>query len=172
MYREYLSTLALVTCMAALVMLRDYRGVAATTLQPGDIAPTFELKDPMGDLHTLESQHGEYTLINFWASWCAPCKAEVPDLNRLHHHFSSPDIQVIGIALNSGTSEEILSAASHFGVEYPILMGDSLTSQAFHITSLPTSILVDPNGMVITSFYGPVDGGMVRRAIDRQHKKE
>lgn len=117
----------------------------------GRAAPNFKLTAPDGSVATLDSFRGKYVLVNFWASWCQPCRNETPALQKLFEDGTakSPGLVVLGV-----NQQEDGGAATAFvreyGVTYPVLLDRSGgVSQGYRVsTGLPNSFLVDPDGVI------------------------
>jgi peroxiredoxin len=125
----------------------------------GRAAPDFKLQSPDGSATTLDSYRGKYVLLNFWASWCGPCRGETPDLQRLYTGSSAktPGLVVLGVNQqeDAGTASGFVK---EFGLTYPIVLDRSGgVSQAYRASSgLPISFLVDPNGVIQQIYRGRI----------------
>lgn len=123
----------------------------------GDLRPDFTLANNHGESVSL-SQFGDKTiLLNFWATWCAPCRQEMPMLMDLQRQYGSTGFQVVGIALDN--PEKVKSFISTYGISYPILVGESdvfETSAAYGNTEgvLPYSVLIDREGVIRWKYAG------------------
>lgn len=109
-------------------------------------APDFTLKSKQGDNFRLSEHRGEVLFINFWASWCGPCRQEMPILDELHQRYESAGFKVIGITIDEDTSEAD-ALLKKIPVTFPVLYdAESTISRLFDVDAMPTSILVDRNG--------------------------
>lgn len=123
-------------------------------------APTFTLVDQYGVEHKLEDYKGKTIFLNFWATWCGPCKAELPDIQSLYEHYgeNKEDLVVLGVANPGGqdaSKEEITEFLKENGCTYPTLFDE--TGELFNmygISAFPTTFMIDANGNV----YGYVSG--------------
>lgn len=109
-------------------------------------AADFTLKAADGSNYRLAEQRGELVLINFWASWCGPCRQEMPELDKLAADFADLGVQVVGINVEQETAdaEQFLKAAP---VSFPILWdGSNSTAKAYAVSGMPTTVIVDRNG--------------------------
>ncbi len=143
---------------------------AMTTFFPGkpdlpDQAPSLALEDLEGLPHDLAELRGRPVVINFWATWCPPCVQEIPGFAAFSR--SHPDIAVLGVALESGTTAELRAAASKLGIPYPVLVGDRATKSAWDIGTLPTTVFIGPDGRVL----GSVVGGMSQERLAAELEK-
>lgn len=123
----------------------------------GRRAPDFSLPLLTGGTFTLHSARGKPILLNFWASWCAPCREETPMLVRLHKMYGPRGVQFVGV----DSEDQIADArrfAAQFGVDYPLVhLDDDRVIDAYAIPGLPTTIFIGADGIVA----GKVVGGFV-----------
>ncbi|HET6603274.1 MAG TPA: TlpA disulfide reductase family protein [Xanthomonadaceae bacterium] len=127
------------------------------TLQPGDRAPAIELPDLDGEMQALDQWRGRPLLVNFWASWCAPCIEEMPLLDALAR---GGKVQVVGIALDEPGAVNAFLAATP--VSYPILLDRPAADDASVRLGnargvLPYSVLIHADGRVVDTHLGPFD---------------
>jgi len=116
-------------------------------------APNFHLLDLDGKMVSLQDYAGKIRIIDFWATWCPPCRAEIPHFNSLTQKF--PDVAIIGISLDQGGIQTVKNFAKEFNIQYPILMGNIETAQKFgNIQSIPTTFIVDQKGVIIKKYVG------------------
>jgi peroxiredoxin len=128
------------------------------SISVGDKAPVFSLVDLRGDAVSLRdlNQRG-VTLVNFWASWCAPCKAEVPILNQLQHKLSSAGVTVVGVSVEEPKAVVDAFVRKHH-IEYPVLLdSDASVSRRYGLIGMPMNVIVDRKGVVSMRKYGVVD---------------
>ncbi|WP_322797415.1 TlpA disulfide reductase family protein, partial [Tepidiforma sp.] len=120
--------------------------------------PNFRLQSLDGRPRTLDEFRGRYVLLNFWASWCGPCRGETPDLQDFYSRNLDRGITVIGV--NQQEDEATARKfTAEFGVSYPILLDASgAVSQAYAtgVGGLPTTFLIDPDGVIRRVFIGRV----------------
>ncbi len=124
--------------------------------------------DPEGNEHRLGEYKGKYALVNFWATWCAPCRKEMPGLEALQREFGGDTFEVVTIATTRNTLPAITRFFDEIGVtELPILIDDkSVLGREMGVFGLPTTILLDPDGNEIARLRGDADwGGESARAI-------
>ncbi|HSN14542.1 MAG TPA: TlpA disulfide reductase family protein [Anaeromyxobacteraceae bacterium] len=145
-----LGLLFLVAVVGTQLLLRRPR----TAVNDGATAPPLALQDLGGRTIDLESLRGRVVLVNFWATWCPPCRAELPELAELWQDHKGGCLEVLGVAEQSPPAD--LQAASR-SIPYPILTdprGDAAT--AWSVFGFPSSFLVDPSGKVVRVFEGAV----------------
>jgi thiol-disulfide isomerase/thioredoxin len=123
----------------------------------GQPRPDFNLRDVDGSRHDLAEWDGDVLLVNFWATWCPPCRNEMPRLIELQEQYGDQGMQVIGIALDS--PEMVKAYAEAMGVDYPMLWGeqdaiDAAHAFGFDVVGLPISAVVDRDGIVTSIHIG------------------
>lgn len=120
----------------------------APAAEVGRAAPAFRLRTPDGPATELTEYRGRYVLLNFWASWCGPCRGETPALQAFFER-QSPGLVVVGVNQQEG-AETAREFADGFGVTYPIVLdADGQVSGAYRVsTGLPVSFLIDPEGVI------------------------
>ena len=124
---------------------------------PISYAAGFVLEDIQGRVHRLEDYRGKWVLVNFWATWCSPCLTEIPELNSLHNAHRGKDLQVIGIAMQSGSKSRVADFARAHGITYPLVLGDfKMARQIGAVDVLPSSYLYNPSGEQVSYHAGVV----------------
>lgn len=133
----------------------------AESLEP---AHDFALSTLDGDTVRLSNLRGRWVLINFWATWCAPCRDEMPYLDRLAAEHAD---QLSVLAINMRESEATMRAfVEEFDLHLPILVApDDATLLGYYVRGLPVSVLIDPDGMVTQRIAGPIQPGFVEAEI-------
>lgn len=124
-----------------------------------DEAPDFTLKSLDGGNLRLEEYRGQVVLINFWASWCGPCRQEMPILDRLHHRYEDTGFAVLGVNVEgeAAPAQEIVDKTN---VTFPILIDDGQhVSEMYNLEAMPSTVVVDRDGVVryIHRGYKPGD---------------
>lgn len=117
--------------------------------QGGKPAPQLLLKDIQGRTVRLSDYRGKVVLLNFWATWCAPCRAEMPDLIKWQRQYRSRGLQVIGITYPPEELAEVRKFTKTIKVNYPILIGDEATKEKFdREDTLPLTVVIDRTGTI------------------------
>lgn len=112
-------------------------------------APALALKDLRGRALRLSDYKGKIVLLNFWATWCPPCRAEMPDLIKMQREYRSKGLQVIGITYPPQEIGEVRQFVKQLGVNYPIALGTKETKTLFDETeTLPLTVIIDREGYV------------------------
>jgi thiol-disulfide isomerase/thioredoxin len=133
-------------------------------VNPGDSAPEIKGVDPSGAPLSLQSIQGKVILLNFWATWCTPCMAELPGLQALYDKLKDKGFVVVGVALDD-TPENVKEAQAQFNITYPILMNEgSQCKRAYEIKGLPESYVLDSEHKVLV-VQDPEDGAPLTKII-------
>lgn len=136
------------------------RGGQVQSVEPEPV-PDLTLETLDGESIELDEQDGKVLLINFWATWCAPCRKEIPDLNALYSDLKQEGLTVIGIALDRKGAEVVRPFVENQTIDYPIVVDkEGLTeAELGPIHGLPTTVVVDPKGRITKRVIGifPVD---------------
>lgn len=139
----------------------------------------FTLKDQYGNTHTLSDYKGKTVFLNFWATWCSPCKAEMPDIQKLYEEFQQEDVVILGVAapnLGREKSEEgIKGFLEENGYTYPVVMDTGAEAfQAYGINSFPTTFMIDKDGNVFGYIPGQLSEetmrDIIRQTMDGKRK--
>ena len=148
------------------------RPPSGPALRPGTLAPEFSL--PLldgGPPVSLASLRGKVVFVNFWATWCPPCKAEAPSLDRLYHELHPEGFEVLGISIDAPDAGPAIEAfRKDLGLRFPIpLDPQKRVYDAYRVAAVPETFLVDPQGQVLERFVGPQnwDDPRYARAIRR-----
>lgn len=123
-----------------------------------DKVPNFSWTDGNGKMIDYDSYHGKLTLINFWATWCGPCRKELPDLAAISREFADRGVRIIGISEDRGPSvlEDVRSFVKENGIPYQVLVSTDELEESFrNVRMLPTTFLVDDAGTILHTFVGP-----------------
>ena len=136
-------------------------------------APNFELKSLEGKTIRLSDFRGQAVLINFWATWCQPCKIEMPWFAELNLKYGPQGLQVIGIAMDDVGESEIAKFAKEVGANYTILIGKEAVGEAYGgVQFLPATFYVDRQGKIVDRVFGLVSHSEIedniKKALARQ----
>jgi len=123
----------------------------------GQAAPEFVLKDINGQQVKLSDFRGKAVVLNFWATWCPPCKTEIPWFEDLAEKYKGQGLQVVGVALDDASDEDIAKFAREMKMNYPVLLGKEETSDLYGgVQMLPTTFYIDRNGKITDHVLGLV----------------
>ena len=121
---------------------------AAATVTPQTPAPDFTLKSADGRNLRLQEQRGQVVLVNFWATWCGPCRQEMPHLNRLYDKYRGSGFTLLAVNIDDDPRTAINTAAK-MGLRFPVLLDtDKAVSKRYDLGSMPATVLIDRDGKV------------------------
>jgi peroxiredoxin len=121
-------------------------------------APNFSLKDADGNSVTLADYRGKVVLVNFWATWCGPCEAEIPWFIEFEKKYKDQGFAVLGVSMDDDGWKSVRPYVASHKINYRVMIGSELVSQQFgEIESLPTSFVLDREGRIASNHVGLVD---------------
>src|SRR5487761_1466066 len=131
-------------------------------------APSFTLKSVDGKTVSLSDYKGKAVLLNFWATWCGPCKLEMPWLIQMQKKYASQGFTVLGISEDDGSTKDVRDFMEKMGVDYPVLMYDDQLNKAYGgIDYLPTSYYIGRDGKVIVESGGLISESEMEANIQK-----
>ncbi|WP_010095619.1 peroxiredoxin family protein [Ornithinibacillus scapharcae] len=126
-------------------------------LEVGNMAPDFQLQTLSGDNVKLSDFRGNRVMINFWATWCPPCRAEMPDMEKFHQ---DKDVVILAVNLTDAESsiEDVEDFSDEYKLTFPILMDTNLdVADLYMIQPIPTTYMVDSNGLISYKAFGAMN---------------
>ncbi len=129
-------------------------------------APDFTLQAVGDGIVSLHDLLGKVVLLNFWGTWCGPCRKEIPDLNKLHEKYYDDGLRVVGITLSSGSAEDIAKFMKTWKMNY-IVLTDIESNETMDVTvrygkavgqpinGIPTTFIIDREGYIVKGYLGP-----------------
>jgi peroxiredoxin len=138
---------------------------APAKLSPGSLAPQFSRLDLAGKRVDLHALRGKVVLIDFWASWCAPCIVEIPHLIDLQKRYASRGLEVVGVSLDDSVAP-LKTITRRFAFNYPVLLGDAKFGNLYGgILGLPVQFLVGRDGKILRIWTGEVAPAVLEKAL-------
>jgi peroxiredoxin len=129
-------------------------------------APAFTRKDLNGSTLRLAGFRGKVVLLNFWASWCAPCLVEIPVFARWQRQYGAQRLQVVGISMDDDAASA-RNMAARLNLDYPVAMGNAQLGRRYGgVLGLPLTYLIDTNGVVRARFQGETDVKLIEERLD------
>lgn len=148
MFKKVLRLSCIVIPLLVLVGCTD-RGEQQTS-----VAPDFTLQDLSGNTVSLSDFKGKVVLIDFFATWCPPCRASVPAIERLHTNYIDKGLVVLAISLDEGKWDYVKSFQSEYGITYTILKGTDDVAMQYMVRTIPTLVIADKKGNVWKRIIG------------------
>jgi cytochrome c biogenesis protein CcmG/thiol:disulfide interchange protein DsbE len=164
-----LSRFVLVAAVVVIIVLA-FRTSGGGGLRPPDqrrALSSFQLASVGGPSWALEEQRGSVVLLNFWATWCPPCRRETPDLVALSQKYGPRGLKVAGISMDDEPASVVPAFVDRYHVPYPMLVPDHTFGLANSIESLPTTLLLDRQGRVARVYMGARSADEIAPDIER-----
>jgi thiol-disulfide isomerase/thioredoxin len=152
----FIAAIVAVMLIAGIRMARNNRANGSAKGQlMGNLAPDFDLPALDGKNLKLSDLRGKAVLLNFWATYCGPCKVEMPWFVELQKEYGPQGFQIVGVAMDDASTEDIAKFAKEMGVNYPILIGKESVGESYGgVGVLPTTFFLDRDGKLIAREFG------------------
>jgi peroxiredoxin len=136
------------TRLALCATLAVLASTASPALAPATAAPDFMLHAMTGPNLQLKDQRGRVVMVNFWATWCGPCRQEMPQLNRLYEKYRASGFVLLGVNVDDDASKAA-EVATKLGVTFPVLLDtDKKVSKLYDLSTMPSTVIIDRDGKV------------------------
>jgi peroxiredoxin len=140
---------------ALLFALALLLSAASLQAQVGKQAPAFSLKDKDGNTWSAEGLKGKVIVLNFWATWCPPCRAEIPAFKTVYDKYREKGVEILGVSLDHKGWDVIRPFLKQHEINYPVVLGGAEIARDYgNIRSIPTTVIIDREGKVIDSHVG------------------
>jgi len=147
--------IVLTALAAAIVVLARYTQTPNSLVENALQAPQFSLANLDGKNVSLKDFANKVIVVDFWATWCAPCREEIPHLNKLYENYRGKGLVVVGISMDTEEAEVVKQFAKEFRMEYPVVMADENVQQDFGgVLGLPTTFIIDRKGNIVKKYTG------------------
>jgi peroxiredoxin len=169
-HRRFLLLFAVVVCVIVLlVVLRKSRPMIALQPKAGtELAPDFTLKAIDGTSIRLSDYRGKVVLLDFWATWCAPCQEEIPRFVEWQNQYRNQGLQVIGVSMDD-SPEPVQRFNREFRMNYPVAVGtQDIASQYGGILGLPVNLVIGRDGNIKAKHLGMYDLMLLKRELNLQ----
>ena len=121
-------------------------------------APDFTLSDLEGEQFTLSSLKGKVVVLNFWGSWCPPCRSEIPDFISFYNEYGERGVEIVGVALERDGGVAVKSFVKEHGINYRVVLGDQEVTQKYGgIRAVPTTFVIDRSGIIRQKHVGAIN---------------
>ena len=143
--------LVLILCMGGFFLLPQ---CGKEKESPAGLAPDFTLKTLAGQEITLSRLKGKVVLLDFWATWCGPCRESIPHLIQLYSHYRENGFELVGMDVDKGDVETVRKFVKSMDIPYPIVVAPDDVVKSYRVNSLPATILIDKEGKLRERFGG------------------
>jgi cytochrome c biogenesis protein CcmG/thiol:disulfide interchange protein DsbE len=121
----------------------------------GCSAPGFTLKDIKSDEQVLSNYKGKAVLLNFWASWCGPCRSEMPSMDSLYQRMKDRNFEILAVSVDQRDTKRVLDFVSKYKLTFPVLLNpEGNVAIQYRVTALPTSFVIDKKGVIRAKVVG------------------
>jgi len=140
---------ALLLCVIVLLFGCTNKSERAT-----DAASDFKLQDLEGKTVKLSEFKGKPVLLDFWATWCPPCRASIPGIEKLHKSYGGKGLVVLGISLDQGGWDSVKDFVTESGITYTVLKGTDDVATKYNVRTIPMLVIVDKEGKIYKRYLG------------------
>jgi len=159
-YRPYIFALIILTAAAAGWYLSgsDEQSLSSRLPTVGAQAPDFQLPDTNGLLRSLSSERGKVVLVNFWATWCPPCKIEMPSMEELYRNYGKGNFEILAINVDDNGQTIMPGFLNKNPHTFPILFGtQSQAATLYGVSMFPETFIVNKEGIIVQKVVGAID---------------
>ncbi len=140
--------------------------VPATGVNIGDLAPDFEIVTDSGETLNLSDLRGQIVLLNFWATWCGPCRVEMPDFEAAYQSRAGEGFTILAVN-NRETPDDVRGFRDEIGVSFPFALDERGTVQTlYNVKGYPSTYLINRAGVIVARFLGPMSAPQIQQAVD------
>lgn len=157
-----------VIAIVAIDRLRARNGSAANSAAPADrpAAPAFAVTTLSGEAWNLDAQRGKVVLVNLFATWCPPCRAEMPDLVSIAGDYRDKGVETLGLSLDEGGAAVVEPFLKRYNVDFDVALPEPGNPITAGVTGIPVTMILDKSGRVARSYVGMIKPERVRADLD------
>jgi len=166
--KKYVAIYAVLFVAAILIMVDHYYetpitlaevqlppGVNTEKSEVGFKAPDFTVRNLKGNRVQLADHKGKVVILNLWATWCGPCRVEMPGMENLYRRYRSQGLEILAVSLDKGSSDKVQTFADEYRLSFPVLLdSDEQVESRYHALTIPTTYVIDKKGMIVAEVDG------------------
>ncbi|AXI08361.1 redoxin domain-containing protein [Oceanobacillus sp. 143] len=167
MVKKIIIMIIFVTCISCIGFTDLSNADDTVGTEIGNIAPDFEIQSLDGERVKLKDLRGKRVMLNFWATWCPPCRVEMPDMQKLHEN---EDIIVLAVNLTDSemSQNDITTFVNEFGLTFPVGLDKSgEISKLYKINPIPTTFMIDSDGIIRFKLFGAMSYNMMTEELEK-----
>jgi thiol-disulfide isomerase/thioredoxin len=149
--------------LAVVVVFGLYETLGPTPPELPSVAPSLVLPRTTGGSLSLESLQGRVVVLNFWATWCGPCRAEIPEFARFAEKH--PEVSLVSVSVDDVVAPDLAPAVKRLGITWPVVVADRATQRTWDVSTLPTTVVIGPDGRIWRSHVGAMTEKDLEKAI-------
>ncbi|MDZ7268786.1 MAG: TlpA family protein disulfide reductase [candidate division KSB1 bacterium] len=143
-------------------------GNARSAVPESEKLADFTLPTLTGESVNLRSFEGEkVVVVNFWATWCGPCRREIPDFNEVYASYRDRGVEFLGISLDDDPRAAVPAFMARIPIAYPVLVGSPEIAMRYNVNGIPHTIIIDRAGRVVNNFVGMLSAGQLREVLEQ-----
>ncbi len=140
--------------VAAILVMAVLVGCTNKSGQSNGTASDFSLQDMSGKTVKLSDYKGKVVLLEFWATWCPPCRASVPGLEKLHNAYKDKGLVVLAVSMDQGGWDVVQSFVAEYGITYTVLKGTDEVSEKYQVRNIPMLLVLNKEGKISKRYMG------------------
>ena len=156
------------TFAVAVIVLAVLLGCTRSDERPagasGD-APNFKLQNLDGKTVQLSDLKGKPVVLDFWATWCQPCRDSIPGMEKLHKDYAGKGLVILSVSLDGGAIEDVRAFQKEYGMTYPVLMGTEEVAAEYSVRTIPMMVVIDKAGKIQKRFLGAGNEDAIEKSV-------
>ena len=153
-----------VSIIVLAVLMGCTRSDERSTVASGD-APNFKLQGLNGRTVQLSDYKGKPVVLDFWATWCQPCRDSIPGMAKLNADYADKGLVILAISVDGGATEDIRTFQKEHGMAYTVLMGTEEMADQYHVRTIPMVVVIDKSGKIVKRYLGAGNEDEIEKTV-------